>query len=53
MNNKWRNFIVGALIHEGIKEVEGKYVVNVKDLTLDMIKDIFPNKYQEKVLLLR
>ena len=46
MNNKWRKFVVGALIHEGIKEVGGKYFVNVEDITLDMIKDIFPTKYQ-------
>ena len=44
MNNKWRKFVVGALIHEGIKEVGGKYFVNVEDITLDMIKDIFPTK---------
>tara|TARA_R110002167_G_scaffold93635_1_gene250765 strand:+ start:183 stop:626 length:444 start_codon:yes stop_codon:yes gene_type:complete len=46
MNNKWRNFVVGATIHEGIKEVGGKYIADVKDLTMEMIKDIFINKYQ-------
>ena len=49
MNNKWRNFVVGAMIHEGVTQVEGKYAVNISDLTLDVIKDAFPNKYQRFV----
>ena len=49
MNNKWRNFILGALIHEGVKQEGSKYIVNVSDLTLDLLKDAFPNKYQKFV----
>lgn len=45
-NSKWRNFIVGASIHEQVQQKGGKYVVKVKDLTLDMVKDIFTDKYQ-------
>ena len=47
MNRKWQNFVVGALIHENIKEQGGNYIVKVKDLTFDMMKDVFTDKYQE------
>ena len=47
MNNKWRNFVVGALIHENIREQGGNYIVKVKDLTFDMMKDVFTDKYEE------
>ena len=47
MNNKLRNFIVGALIHENIREQGGNYIVKVKDLTFDMMKDVFTDKYEE------
>jgi len=47
MNSKWKNFVVGALIHENIKEKDGKYAVKVKDLTFDMVKDVFTDKYQK------
>ena len=45
--SKWRNFIVGALIHENIREQGGNYIVKVKDLTFDMMKDVFTDKYEE------
>ena len=47
MNNKWRNFIVGALIHENIREQGGNFIVKVKDLTFDMMKDVFTDRYQK------
>ena len=47
MNNKWRNFVVGALIHENIREQGGNFIVKVKDLTFEMMKDVFTDKYQE------
>ena len=47
MNNKWRNFVVGALIHENIREQGGNFIVKVKDLTFDMMKDVFTDRYQE------
>ena len=47
MNNKWRNFVVGALIHENIREQGGNFIVKVKDLTFDMMKDVFTDKYEE------
>jgi len=46
MNNKWRNFVVGALIHENVKEQGGNYVVKIKDLTFDVMKDVFTDRYQ-------
>lgn len=46
MNNKWRNFVVGALIHENVKEQGGNYVVKIKDLTFDIMKDVFTDRYQ-------
>ena len=46
MNNKWRNFVVGALIHENIREQGGNFIVKVKDLTFDMMKDVFTDRYQ-------
>ena len=43
---KWRNFIVGAMLHEGVKQEGDKYVVSISDLTFDLLKDTFPTKYQ-------
>ena len=45
-HSKWRNFIVGAMIHEGVRQEGDKYIVNVSDLTFDLLKDAFPTKYQ-------
>jgi len=47
--SKWRNFIVGAMIHEGVRQEGDKYIVNVSDLTFDLLKDAFPTKYQNFV----
>jgi hypothetical protein len=38
---KWREFILSE--DESSKE---KRVVNIEDVTFDMLKDLFPNKYQ-------
>jgi len=38
---KWREFIISEDINE-----EKKMVVNIEDITLDMLKDLFPEKYQ-------
>jgi len=38
---KWREFIISEDINE-----EKNMVVNIEDITLDMLKDLFPNKYQ-------
>ena len=38
---KWREFIISEDINEG-----EKMVVNIEDITLDMLKDLFPEKYQ-------
>ena len=38
---KWREFIISEDINEG-----EKMVVNIEDITFDMLKDLFPNKYQ-------
>ena len=43
---KWRNFIVGAMLHEGVKQEGDKYIVSISDLTFDLLKDTFPTKYQ-------
>ena len=43
---KWRNFIVGAMLHEGVKQEGNKYIVSISDLTFDLLKDTFPTKYQ-------
>ena len=43
---KWRNFIVGAMLHEGVRQEGGKYIVSISDLTFDLLKDTFPTKYQ-------
>lgn len=45
MNNKWRDFVVGPLIHEGVVEQDGKYTVPIQDLTFDIIKSTYPGKY--------
>lgn len=47
--SKWRNFIVGAMIHEGVRQEGNKYVANISDLSFDLIKDAFPTKYQKFV----
>jgi len=47
--SKWRKFIVGAMIHEGVRQEGNKYIVNISDLTFDLLKDAFPNKYQKFV----
>lgn len=39
---KWREFIISEDINEG-----EKMVVNIEDITFDMLKDLFPNKYQK------
>ena len=44
--SKWRNFIVGAMLHEGVKQEGDKYIVSISDLTFDLLKDTFPTKYQ-------
>ena len=43
---KWRNFIVGAMLHEGVRQEGNKYIVSISDLTFDLLKDAFPTKYQ-------
>ena len=43
---KWRNFIVGAMLHEGVRQEGDKYIVSISDLTFDLLKDTFPTKYQ-------
>jgi len=45
--SKWRNFIVGAMLHEGVRQEGGKYIVSISDLTFDLLKDTFPTKYQD------
>lgn len=47
--SKWRNFIVGAMIHEGVRQEGNKYVANISDLSFDLIKDVFLTKYQKFV----
>ena len=44
--SKWRNFVVGAMLHEGVRQEGGKYIVSISDLTFDLLKDTFPTKYQ-------
>ena len=44
--SKWRNFIVGAMLHEGVRQEGDKYIVSISDLTFDLLKDTFPTKYQ-------
>jgi len=44
---KWRNFIVGAMLHEGVRQEGDKYIVSIADLTFDLLKDTFPTKYQD------
>ena len=44
--SKWRNFIVGAMLHEGVRQEGNKYIVSISDLTFDLLKDTFPTKYQ-------
>ena len=44
--SKWRNFIVGAMLHEGVRQEGDKFIVNISDLTFDLLKDTFPTKYQ-------
>lgn len=44
--NQWRKFITEDSTPASLKE--NKSVVKVKDLTFDMVKDIFTNKYQEE-----
>jgi len=44
--SKWRNFVVGAMLHEGVKQEGSKYIVSISDLTFDLLKDTFPTKYQ-------
>ena len=46
MNKKWKEFILGPMIHEGVKQAGNTYVVNLSDLTFEIFKDIFPNKYR-------
>ena len=43
--SKWKNFVVGAMLHEGVKQENGKYIVSISDLTFDLLKDTFPTKY--------
>lgn len=47
--SKWRNFIVGAMLHEGVRQEGDKYIASISDLTFDLLKDAFPNKYQKFV----
>ncbi len=44
--SKWRNFVVGAMLHEGVKQEGDKYITSISDLTFDLLKDAFPRKYQ-------
>ena len=44
--SKWRNFVVGAMLHEGVRQEGNKYIVSISDLTFDLLKDTFPTKYQ-------
>ncbi len=44
--SKWRNFVVGAMLHEGVRQEGDKYIVSISDLTFDLLKDAFPRKYQ-------
>jgi len=44
--SKWKNFVVGAMLHEGVKQEGSKYIVSISDLTFDLLKDTFPTKYQ-------
>ena len=44
--SKWRNFIVGAMLHEGVRQEGDKYIVSISDLTFDLLRDTFPTKYQ-------
>ena len=44
--SKWRNFVVGAMLHEGVRQEGDKYIVSISDLTFDLLKDTFPTKYQ-------
>ena len=43
---KWRNFVVGAILHEGVKQEGDNYIASISDLTFDLLKDTFPTKYQ-------
>ena len=45
--SKWRNFVVGAMLHEGVKQEGDKYITSISDLTFDLLKDTFPTKYQK------
>ena len=45
--SKWRNFVVGAMLHEGVRQEGDKYIVSISDLTFDLLKDTFPTKYQK------
>jgi len=45
--SKWRNFVAGAMLHEGVRQEGGKYIVSISDLTFDLLKDTFPTKYQD------
>ena len=45
--SKWRNFIVGAMLHEGVRQEGDKYIVSISDLTFDLLRDTFPTKYQK------
>jgi hypothetical protein len=44
--SKWRNFVVGAMIHEGVRQEGNKYIVSISDLTFNLLRDIFTTKYQ-------
>tara|TARA_B100001559_G_C16206069_1_gene486651 strand:- start:196 stop:606 length:411 start_codon:yes stop_codon:yes gene_type:complete len=44
--SKWRNFIVGAMLHEGVRQEGDKYIISISDLNFDLLKDAFPTKYQ-------
>lgn len=44
--SKWRNFVVGAMLHGGVRQEGDKYIVSISDLTFDLLKDTFPTKYQ-------
>ena len=44
--SKWRNFVVGAMLHEGVRQDGNEYTVSISDLTFDLLKDTFPTKYQ-------
>ena len=44
--SKWRNFVVGAMLHEGVRQEGDKYIVSILDLNFELLKDAFPTKYQ-------